>query len=1303
MDLVPQWDDLDVGAHVNLVLLPVMMDTPKGHFFRMVGTSNYVYLQGSISIRGTGTFIRLELLEHGIIPILGVKESTKQFAQGQTSYADVFRCLDLCSGAGFMSIGAKIAGYQDVGGIDQNPNFKPLYEQIHDGPFWHFDIGNPLTIEHCLDQGLLGATILSGINCQPYSRAGDRRGFADPRALSLPHSLRVAWFLQSPCVCLECTPAAAQDSQLQQMIRSYCQMAGFVPVQNILHLDRCWAARRDRWWCVLMPAILGSWTLPDLPIMSEYGSIKQVMPYLREWPSNDLDELNLTEYEHHKFLEFSGPLETLMIDPTKPMPTALHAWGNQLYPCGCGCRQAFSDQRLRSKGLHAMLIPTGEKFTHNGSDCSMCRHPHPNEVLLLSGMYPNLDFQGKMRLGLAAVGQLASPIQAAWVMGHARMHIESFMQLQHLTDPMKLLVSFQHSLLRARDLAWPMPQPLNPAALPDIAQPDDSSIEMIPITIEDTNASVVHQIRIVKGTSVEHILRAESELQQIPVQNLCIRDHHEQLPENHVLCSGDHVQLQRIDQMPPSPLVARQLFPPLDLLDGHSNDVVMSDSHNDSNVGGSLDLPLDLADPTPPRDVVPTVGTSVEAPPGDLLCRLPVNVLLQLVAPQVASQHTLDSLRSQQMVGNDRKHLLATHGDLWADDEIRFHFQNIVQQGPIEQGLQHWDPLAITSFWAFQHEHLIQQWGQSLPEFATVITAVWIKAHWVPIMWRKEAKQLYGYTFGNPDEHYPILQRFHAKVIGPLASGIVLATASQATPFLGKGHPISMGGLAIVVVGECDIMDVTLMMPTVVRFPAICIANNEPILVEGKVFQIGTNTVQRSQPKKGVEVVTIDTFVAKACVHRDLFQGDWENLITQPMKYIISQLPVLQVCTDQGCQGCGKWHATDSAKDPILAVWNRQWLSNAYTPVKPEAADMYVVTIRVPSSLEQSLLQVSGATAICMEPRELDGRSISKSYHVTWLPKMTFAQAMAVKQTTAGAIGLARLGNKWGIRCKIGDAARVYAAVKPDSSYLPSGEKQRYLMGPLPYGTLKQSVIELCQQMDWPCRPLQPAPAARSVEGIMWKIQATSPPPKHHIQLQSGDVVITRVDTPKEDVNYGPAAIASSTTLKLCSHIDSQGVDPLQVNDPWAKHGGPRILEVQAPGSSASMSTAAFEQQVVDNVLAKLPQNAMETDISERHHDRLTVLEAQVQQLTEQQTHIHAAVQDQGLAQQAQLTQLQHQFQAQHSQLELAVNEQHKQVQGLTSQFQQQLDKQKNQIDHMFNQQMLRMEDLLRAKKQRFE
>ena len=101
------------------------------------------------------------------------------------------------------------------------------------------------------------------------------------------------------------------------------------------------------------------------------------------------------------------------------------------------------------------------------------------------------------------------------------------------------------------------------------------------------------------------------------------------------------------------------------------------------------------------------------------------------------------------------------------------------------------------------------------------------------------------------------------------------------------------------------------------------------------------------------------------------------------------------------------------------------------------------------------MLSSSGSNAVCAEPRELDGRQVSKAFQVIWLPRHNAAQAMVLRQTVPGIVGLARLGQRWGVRCRLEEAAAVHQLVKPDAEYLPSGHKQVFLLGPVPYGTLK--------------------------------------------------------------------------------------------------------------------------------------------------------------------------------------------------------------------------------------------------------
>ena len=103
--------------------------------------------------------------------------------------------------------------------------------------------------------------------------------------------------------------------------------------------------------------------------------------------------------------------------------TALHGWSNQLSACPCTCRShPLSEERLRAKGLFGALIPTGGTVMTHFGELPATRHMHPWEIGLLNGMDPSLYWGDRLRLAIAAVGQLASPIQSCWVASQVMAH-----------------------------------------------------------------------------------------------------------------------------------------------------------------------------------------------------------------------------------------------------------------------------------------------------------------------------------------------------------------------------------------------------------------------------------------------------------------------------------------------------------------------------------------------------------------------------------------------------------------------------------------------------------------------------------------------------------------------------------------------------------------------------------------------------------------------------------------------------------------------------------------------------------------
>ena len=105
-----------------------------------------------------------------------------------------------------------------------------------------------------------------------------------------------------------------------------------------------------------------------------------------------------------------------MVMLNQVVKTALHGWSVQLTACPCGCRQyAFSEQRLKSKGLFGALIPIQGEYQSYLGLLPKTRHMHPWEICWIHGGNPNKKWKPSLCLGISGLGQMASPVQAAWI------------------------------------------------------------------------------------------------------------------------------------------------------------------------------------------------------------------------------------------------------------------------------------------------------------------------------------------------------------------------------------------------------------------------------------------------------------------------------------------------------------------------------------------------------------------------------------------------------------------------------------------------------------------------------------------------------------------------------------------------------------------------------------------------------------------------------------------------------------------------------------------------------------------------
>ena len=249
---------------------------------------------------------------------------------------------------------------------------------------------------------------------------------------------------------LECVCEAHTCPWVQQVLRKFVELTGYHLTQGELHLQQTWAARRSRWWCVLSHPSLGkiSWEPP--PKILPMPMVCQLLNQWKICTPEELKHLGLDLYELGRFAAHG--FESNMIPWTGQMATSLHSCGNQLTACPCGCREfPFTDQRLASGGLHGLLIQTPGLSKCGQQVYPNFRHIHPDELALLNGMMPGLDWGTSPKMALCALGKLASPLQSIWIGSFILKHVQEMDGIANPVHPKRCLYKYMLTLLDARD------------------------------------------------------------------------------------------------------------------------------------------------------------------------------------------------------------------------------------------------------------------------------------------------------------------------------------------------------------------------------------------------------------------------------------------------------------------------------------------------------------------------------------------------------------------------------------------------------------------------------------------------------------------------------------------------------------------------------------------------------------------------------------------------------------------------------------------------------------------------------------
>ncbi|CAL1173968.1 unnamed protein product [Cladocopium goreaui] len=672
---------------------------------------------------------------------LSVDESCRVLCHQKPTMSHVTNYVELCSGAGFSSLGFTLAGFVPRCAVEAQPKLAALHKVMHPNvPVITADITDDATAALIHDACPEPATIMAGIACQPYSRAGKQDGGQDARAATLPAAMRLTHWLQAPILVLECVVPARSNEYVLAHLRELETQLRYHVVDCTLKLEDTWSARRYRWWMVATHRRLGRVYIPDYPKGSPLV-VRDLMPYTRRWSAFEEEQLMLNALELERFQLGGDPLRKYLVRADQKLPTALHSWGGQTQGCACDCRAlGFADVTLQSRGLFAQLL----QIPGLGNQIKY-RHLHAIEVAIHNGVPPMQAWSSDARLNLCAIGQLASPMHSVWLAASITAHVQKLFTHDTPIDPMQTLGQLKQVVLMQSKEFFPAIPRAGHIALPEQSCSADPGANC-QIDVHDglgVSWKVLHQ----PSSTIKQLIEAECDLQHMPLYDVqaCGVDGIV-LSDDLLLREVPVVMLKKPDSshvsMPVDECMPQVPFTPEDLLPMPDAEPLSPYVPAVAVVATQVDSDVDMSglEACTPSHGVQSVR--VDSLSHEVACDRSVQSLqslspaslLAMLPPLVQDVIMCETLRSHRLTWACREQLLLLQEHVWADDEMLWHLQATVANSRKPAVVL--DPLLASTWTSTGTVDCVRAWTEAITEPADrIVSAVLMHGHWTPVVW----------------------------------------------------------------------------------------------------------------------------------------------------------------------------------------------------------------------------------------------------------------------------------------------------------------------------------------------------------------------------------------------------------------------------------------------------------------------------------------------------------------------------------------------------------------------------------------
>ena len=481
------------------------------------------------------------------------------------------------------------------------------------------------------------------------------------------------------------------------------------------------------------------------------------------------------------------------------------------------------------------------------------------------------------------------------------------------------------------------------------------------------------------------------------------------------------------------------------------------------------------------------------------------------------------------------------------------------------------------------------------------------------------------------------------------ARGLAICSIQMAQPFLENPKKISQDALALLLT-EAPPDEVSLKLGIVkMRYPAKYVGTQESIFVLGGILSLGDLEVSRKLEGPNPTPQIIKTAVLKIQMHKDQITMPWEEFIQAPLKHIIREVPALSLCDGQNCgSDCPRSHKAidEEIEQIIMEVWSRTFHKAQGGKATPQAADIYQVFLRVPSSSLQDILEYTAAGCY-MEPRQDGMPGAHSDYGVIWLPKMNYQAAQHACRTCPQALSLVRFRERYGVRILQRDEEKAWEQLRPKENYTQLRIAEIYEISPIPHGLTKTQVQELLQAWGWQAKPLSMGRGTKDYS--VWRIGTATGPPSGVLRAFDKDILVNPIKQPElpKTPHFPIASWKTQSHLKQSTSASSTAADPWDNgHDPWAKYQSTTISKPQKDRSYLDTLSGNLKKEMTQHMQQEFEawKQGDQTMEDPAINEKLATMEGTMMELQAQNQRMQgwfneASTKIQGLEQQAQMQQ----------------------------------------------------------------